>query len=220
MSNKTSAHTRYYLKSGQRVPSVTTALSILHKPALLHWAWEQGLSGKDYRKVRDQFAEIGTLAHYLIMCHLKNITPDTSEYSANDIQAAQRCLEKYWQWEKEHPMTPVMIEQPMVSEKYRFGGTIDCLCNIQGSLVLVDYKTSKAIYDDHFCQLAAYVQLLNENGYSVSNARILRIGRNPGEGFEERLMGNFAQQWLIFSHCLTIYNLKNKQDEIRVPDWF
>lgn len=48
---------------GKEVPSVTQVLSILAKPALVRWAWSLGMEGKDYREVRDERMNVGTLVH-------------------------------------------------------------------------------------------------------------------------------------------------------------
>lgn len=79
---KTKIHTVYKTADGKRVPSVTTILGILNKPALLDWAWRMGCEGQDYKAVRDNAGDIGTLAHYLILCHLKGEKPETQDYSA------------------------------------------------------------------------------------------------------------------------------------------
>lgn len=207
-TTKTRIHTVYKLQSGERVPSVTTALGILNKPALLTWAWQCGVDGLDYRQVRDSAAGIGSLAHYLIMCHLKNEKPDTSDYSQQDIDKAENCLIKYWDWEREHPIKPVLVEEPLVSEQYRFGGTIDCLAELNGDLILIDHKTGKAIYAEMLHQLASYSVLLAENGYNVADCRILRIGREDTGDFEERIAPDLEKHWQVFLHCLSIYNLQ------------
>lgn len=207
---KTKVHTVYKTKDGERVPSVTTALGILNKPALLQWAWQCGVDGLDYRAVRDQAADIGTLAHYLILCHLKGEMPDTSEYSPGNISKAENCLIKYWDWEREHKIEPLLVEEPMVSEAYRFGGTIDCLARCNGELWLIDHKTGKAVYDEMFYQLAAYRQLIRESGADIHNARILRIGREETGDFEERIAPNLDTAWEVFKRCLDIYNLQKQ----------
>jgi len=210
--SKTKIHTVYKLGSGERVPSVTTILGILNKPALLDWAWKCGCDGLDYKAVRDQAGDIGTLVHYLIMCHLTKTEPDTSEYSAQDIEKAENCLIKYWDWEKGHETEPVLVETPLVSDVYQFGGTIDFFGVIDGQPTLLDFKTGKAIYPEFFYQLAAYKQLLTEQGYLVEVTKILRIGRDENEGFEERTLGKLDKQWELFLNCLNIYQL---QKEIR-----
>jgi len=213
MTSKTKIHTVYKV-GGKRVPSVTTILGILNKPALQHWAWQMGVEGLDYRNVRDQAADVGTLAHHMIMCHLTGEEPDTGEYSAHDIEQAENCLIKYWDWEKAHKIKAVLVEAPLVS-RLGFGGTIDCLAECDGELWLIDHKTGKAIYDDMFYQLAAYKHLLTEQGYEVASTRILRIGRNEDEGFEERVAINLDKHLDLFMSCYKIYELQKEIKRIR-----
>lgn len=207
---KTQAHIQYQLKDGAFVPGVTTVLGILAKNALIHWAWNLGREGLDYREVRDSAADVGTLSHYLIMCHIKGETPDTSEYSPTDLEKANNCLAKYLRWEKEHSISPVMVEAPLVSEEYRYGGMLDLFAEYDGEFILVDFKTGSAIYDEHLYQLAAYWKLLEEQGWPVANARILRIGTDEDEGFEESIRTNLDNEWQIFTHCLEVYRLQKK----------
>jgi hypothetical protein len=207
--SKTQAHIQYQLADGTPVPGVTTVLnSVLAKPALIQWAWELGRQGLDWKEVRDSAGDVGTLAHYLIMCTLKGEAPDTSEYSQADIQKANNCLAKFKSWLKEHPVSPVMIETPLVSEEYKYGGTLDLFAEYNGDFILVDFKTAKAIYDEYFYQLAAYRHLLEEQGWPVANARILRIGRDESEGFEEVVRTSLETEWEIFLRCLEIYKLR------------
>ncbi len=211
MTTKTKIHTVYKNAKGERLPSVTTILGILNKPALMDWAWKCGCEGKDYKAVRDEAGGIGTLAHYLILCHIKGEKPDTSEYSAQDIEKAENCLIKYWDWADAHKdIKALLVETPIVSEQYGFGGTIDYLGQCGNQLLLIDHKTGKAIYSEMFYQLAAYVQLLKEAGYNVSNARILRIGRDEVEGFEERVMNDLSKHFDLFTHCLAVYKLQKE----------
>ena len=210
MPEKTKVHTVYKNAEGKRLPSVTTVLGILDKPALINWAWKCGLDGLDYKNVRDNAADIGTLAHKMIMCHLTHTECDTSEYSPDDVSKAENSFIKYLEWEMENPIEPVLVEKPLVSDEYGYGGTIDCLAKLNGDLVLIDHKTGKAIYTDMFYQLSAYEQLLKENGYAIINSRILRIGRDETEGFEQRIMKDLSKHFELFKNCLSIYNLKKE----------
>ena len=57
-------------------------------------------------------------------------------------------------------------------------------------------------------QLAAYRQLLIEHGHTVDNVRIVRIGRDESEGFEDRIFGNLDKAWQVFWHLRQIYDLR------------
>ena len=207
---KARAHIRYKNKNGKIIPGVTTILSVLNKPALIPWANNLGLKGIDCTRYRDSMADIGTIAHLMIMEHLSGKKQDLSEYSGADIDRAENCLISFFEWERSNKLKPLLVEVPLVSEKYQFGGTIDCYGDLDGKLTLIDFKTSKAIYPEMVHQVAAYRRLLVENGHEVQRVRILRIGRSQDEGFEDRLCPAMESHWKLFSHCLAIYNLKKK----------
>ena len=141
------------------------------------------------------------------MNHLRGEKSDTSDFSQNDIKLAENCFLSYLEWEKSHPIKPVLIEKPLVSDIYGFSGTPDCMGYLDDKLVLIDFKTGKAIYAEMFYQLAAYRQLAQEQGHKIEHARILRIGRDENEGFEEQLVTRFDNEFQVFQHCLAIYNL-------------
>ena len=205
----TKAHQVYRLSDGTVAPGVTTVLNILAKPALVPWANRLGLEGIDVRSYVDKLASIGTLAHYMVECDLKDEEPDLSAYSPEEINLAENCLIKYWGWKEKNKPKPILIEAQLVSNKWRFGGTIDLYCEIDNELWLVDLKTGKAIYPEMITQLSAYTMLLKENGYPTKKVQILRIGRSEDEGFEvnEKSLTQLKPHWEKFKHCLEIYRL-------------
>jgi len=208
----TRQHQIYKLADGTRVPGTTTVTGILDKPALVKWANNLGLQGIDSSKYVDEKARIGTLAHAMIEAYLKGEEIDTSEYSKVEIDQAETCLIKFWDWTNEHKIKPILCEVPLVSERYRYGGTIDCFGEVDGKPMLLDFKTGKGIFPEMLIQLAAYNQLLTENGHVPDGCRILRVGRNEEEGFEDRSVNSLAKRWELFTHCLAIYQI---QKEIR-----
>lgn len=207
---KTRTHTRYKLTSGKVVPGVTTILGVLAKPALIHWAWDLGSKGIDYRKYRDAAADVGTLAHAMIAAELGAEPPDLAAYSPETIDKAENAILSFYEWQKNRDIRPILVEQPLVSEQYRYGGTLDCLAMLDGVPTLLDIKTGKAIYPEMLHQLAAYRQLLLENGYEIQQAFILRVGRDETEGFDVKKVMDFEPHWEIFEACLRIYYAQKK----------
>lgn len=210
---KVKAHIRYKTASGVQVPGVTTITGLLNKPFLIKWANDLGLQGIDSTAYRDEAADIGKLAHEVIMCELRGQPLLTADFTANQITRASHALNAYHLWRRDFDLKAVLVEQPLVSEVYRYGGTIDCLATLNGRLELIDYKTSKAIYDEHFLQVAAYWKLLEEHGYQIQGARILRIPRVPGESFgQESISGRrLLRDWKQFSHLLEVYRLRKRR---------
>lgn len=207
---RTKAHQIYKAKDGTRVPGVTTILGVLNKPALVPWANNLGLQGIKVRDYVDDKAAIGTLAHQMIEDYLRGVETDTSEYSKVQIEQAENSVLSFLEWEKSHPIEPILIEEPLVSEDWYFGGQIDCLAKLDGELQLIDFKTSKAVYPEMKAQCAAYFYLLQENGYEVESARILRIGRDEDEGFDDVKVSRLETRWGLFTACLSVYTLQRE----------
>lgn len=203
---KTAVHTVYKVND-VRVPSVTTIIGVLNKPALLKWAWQCGVDGIDYLKARDAAADAGTLAHSMILAHLKGEQPDTAEYSKETIDLAENSFLSYLQWEKEHQVKPVLVETPLVDEEYKYGGTPDMVGEVDSELCLVDFKTGKGLYPEYEIQLSAYLNILCKN-YPIKRSRLLLIGRSADDNYTEKTFSDLSLQWQLFTHCLAIYNLQ------------
>lgn len=209
-NSKVKAHTRYRLKDGKTiVPGVSTITNLLDKPALVRWANKLGLQGIDSTKYTSEKAEIGTLAHSMLLCHLKKIKTDTSEYSQVIIDKAENCFLSYLNWEKKHKVEPILIEEPLVSETHRLGGTPDFYGKVDGELTLMDFKTGNGIYPEHWYQVAGYSIILNKD-YPKSFV-ILNIPRVEDEEFIESKKSNLTIQTRIFLHLLEIYALRKEE---------
>ncbi len=204
----TAVHTIYKTEDGQRVPSVTTYLGILAKPALIGWAWNLGTQGVDYRKARDQAGNTGTLVHYLILCAIKGEEPDLSDCSPQELATAASPMKKFEEWRGGHKLEPVLMETPLVSEIRRYGGTPDFYGVDNGVMTLLDFKTSGDVYAENFHQLAAYKALLEEHDYPVDSARIIRLSKIIDESFDDRPAGNLENHFEIFLACQKIYELQ------------
>ena len=202
---------RYKLKDGALVPGVTTILNILNKPALLNWSNRLGLEGIKISSYVDALAEIGTLAHLMVENYLKAKVIDYSQdYSKNQIKKATNAFVKFLAWEKENDFKLVESEISLVSEAFQYGGTIDIYCILNGKKTLIDLKTSRAIYSEHKTQISAYKQLLEENEHSVEDVKILRIGREDSEGFDNISVPLVDLHFHRFKHCLSIYELNKR----------
>lgn len=203
------AHTVYKLADGKtRVPGTTTITGLLNKPYLVKWANNLGLEGIDSSTYTDEAAKTGTLAHAMVQAHLQNEQLDMNQFSKVQIDLAENALISFFEWKSRHEIEPIKCEVPFVSETLKYGGTIDCYCLLDGKPTLLDFKTGKAIYEEYFVQLAAYRNLLEEQGLPVERCQILRIGRDETEGFEERAVTDTRKYFEIFRNLLNVYYLK------------
>lgn len=183
-AKKAKTHTIYKTSKG-RVPGVTTITGVMNKPALVPWANKLGLQGIESAKYVDDLAVIGTLAHYMIECHVIKEKPDLSDYSKNQIDSAENSFLKFLEWEKKNDVEYYAAEMILVSELHQYGGQIDIYALVNGKHTLLDIKTCKGVYNDHFTQVGGgYALLLKESMRHVDDVRIIRVGRSDDEGIE------------------------------------
>lgn len=197
------SHRAYVNAKGDKLPGVTTVLKMLNKPALLHWAWKLGKEGVEMDAVRDQAADIGTIAHALCEAHLRGLDLDTANIAPEMLDRAETSFLKFLSfWDREQ-LQLVRAEYPMVSERMQVGGTLDILAARAGTptrLVLVDLKSSKAIYDEMLLQTSAYAAMYEEQeGQHVDEVYIVRIGKEDGDDLEVREVNNRMQRVAAFT---------------------
>lgn len=194
---------QYHDASGNKLPSVTTILgAAIAKPGLIAWAAklaaevtaEALLDGFCERDVaiaegskapntrRDGAAEMGTKAHHLVEMHYAG---EDAELEGLDVEVIMDCYRRAVaaidaRWEVE------ASEWAGVSSM-GYGGTLDLVCIEKETKKrwLVDLKTGSGHHAEHIAQLAAYLNLWEENNPDkpIDNACILHVPVR-GEGFE------------------------------------
>jgi len=207
-SRRAKVKSPYFLKDGVPVPGVTSVLKLRAKPPLVPWANKLGLAGIDSQKYTDEKAAIGTLAHSMSLKQFRSDLPDLdlSEYSKLEIDLAQNCALKFYEWQKAHVLEPILVEEKLVSEVHRYGGTPDFYGKVDGVLTLLDLKTG-GLYPEAWIQLAAYGVLLEEQGHQIDQRILLNIGRDETENFVQakRQGPSLPDEEAIFFALLTIY---------------
>jgi len=205
------AKATYKTTLGELVPGVTTILGLRAKPALVEWGFRIGKSNPNLNSIReyvDDLADIGTCAHYMLDCHLRDITADLGDFSPNVVEQAKNCTRKYFDWAQGKDIEVIHADLEMVSDRYRFGGKLDVFAKIDGRFTVLDFKTGKGIYQESLYQVAAYAELLKERGEQVDAIRILQIGRTGAEGFTERVLDEWSNYWLAFLALRQLYDLE------------
>lgn len=150
------------------VPSVTNVLSVINKPALMGWAAKQvATMAADLRE------SLGEMQHDEVVDLLKGAAARTSnragsrgtdvhEWIADELQGrvtydlpspAGEYLPAARSWLAEMKPSPVTVETTMFHPLY--AGTADAVVMIGGERWLIDFKTSKGIYDEAALQVSA-----------------------------------------------------------------
>lgn len=158
--------------TGAELPSVTTFLSVLDKPALPRWAaktvaqyavdhvdaWS-GLPYDDRVKLLKgipwdrslKAAQAGTDVHSYIENRILGLT----EADPQNVESenAERVLQEL----SDMGANLVDSECTVVSDQWRYAGTFDAIYDIGNELIMVDWKSSKDVYPDMALQQAAYI---------------------------------------------------------------
>ncbi len=218
VKRKHKPHQAYYNKAGTRLPSCTTITDVMNKPFLVPWANKLGLEGIDVKAYVDLLAKAGTCAHLMVEMYYREREPDVSAFTPDQQVLAKISFGKFEEWQHENNFEPIeidgekTIELNLVSEKYQFGGKSDLYGMLHGKRTLLDVKTAKAVYSDHFTQAGGYEITLEENSFPVDDVRILRIGRGENETFECAGINPKMRKLHIerFIVCRELYELNKK----------
>ncbi len=220
MVTSTARKQRYYARDGTLLPGVTSVLSVISKPALPVWANRLGFNRVNSTEHLRYLADAGTLAHSLIAQQLGGPAADYAGLSPDQITMAERALSGFYSWSEGKSLESREIELSLVSET-GYGGTLDALLVVDGRPLVVDFKTSSRIYDDHLFQLAAYYSLLVENGYTVGGAMVLRLSRDLAGEYSERVLTvpEIAPYFNVFLAALSLHNFIKLATKRRARRW-
>lgn len=171
---KYSDHSTYVNKYKEEVPSVTTILKVLNKPGLVNWANSLGWKRQSYKKVLEEKAEHGTYVHELFYEYMFKEGKLFDVSQPGMLDNIKAYLANFKKFLEEYNIKPIWGEKSFTTNTY--GGTVDLLCEIDGKLTILDFKTSKKFYSSHFIQLGAYIQLLDYNDIHVEQVGIVQVG--------------------------------------------
>ena len=164
----------YQTQDGGFVPSVTTILEAYPKgAAYFNWLKE---NGKDADEIRDEAGRRGSVVHKLTEMYdlgeeVNLVNPNGSiDYKLNEWA----MFERYVEFRKRFSFTTNCIELNIIGKDLGYAGTLDRVITLDGKKILLDIKTSNAIYPSYWLQLAAYRSLLlNSLGKQVDSVAIL-----------------------------------------------
>jgi hypothetical protein len=192
----------------EKMPSVTTVLGILAKPALIYWAAKTAAEAAlddptlsvaqacaaIYKK-RDTAGDLGSDIHRMI---------DRQEYDMDKVEGvAKGYIEAYEKFRKQIPHKIILKEQIVYSEKHKYAGSFDALIETKDKkIILVDYKTSKSVYPEYAIQLEAYRSAILEMGMAkrIDSCAILHLKPDGTYSFIE-MKGDLE----VFLSCKLIF---------------
>lgn len=131
-------------------------------------------------------------------------------------------LAGFVQWYADEKPTKVLAsELAMADAKLGFAGTLDRVYLMpDGSVMLLDLKTTSQIYDKHWMQVSAYAQLAKKLGFKVNCVAILRLTdkskkRYQFEVIDSESMKVYSKQ---FNNIFKVWKDQNGDKQPKVSD--
>jgi hypothetical protein len=210
----------YYNAAGDKLPGTTTIIGRFKESGgLVQWAYKAGrehermvAQGKEAPRhlydVVDAAALAGNIAHDMIEAHIlgKEFTPEVSD---EILSKATNSFNQFLEWREQSRIEIVATERAYVSERYQFGGTIDAIGRDgKGRIVLLDWKTSNAVYQDYLIQLAAYALLLEEcvPEWTPQGFHLLRVAKESAD-FAHHYFGELEDAKRAFVLMRELYKI-------------
>lgn len=145
--------------------SITGALGVLNEPALLNWFKVNTAKFCDEESARGK--EIGILLHEAFQAHIELQEVRIETKYPDEVTNA---LKGFMLFKKENPKIKLKkAEIQMVSDTYEINGTLDCLGEENGKLVMIDWKNSKAgikekpvVYPEYLWQVSGYSMMYED----------------------------------------------------------
>lgn len=180
---------RFYRTSdGGSVPSVTTILQAYPKDAhFFQWLKQVG---EEADTIRDEAGRRGSLVHSLTEKYDagEEITLLTQSGEIGYKLSDWAMFERYVDFRDKHKFEILHNEFNIINQGLGYAGTIDRVIELNGKKYLIDIKTSNAVHEFYWLQLAAYYRLLSahyQSYHCVDGVAILWLNaktRTYGKG--------------------------------------
>jgi hypothetical protein len=213
---------RFYRRNGDYYPSVTSILNYFPKNKFFH-DWLKDV-GHNSEIIAQKAAYEGTLVHTAAEKYVKGeeIVWVEKDGTVNYPLEVWKMILKFADFWTKHSPRLITTEYHLFSDKYRFAGTADLVCELKGKIWLLDIKTSNSIHTTYELQLSAYAQAWNEtHDTAIEHTGILWLkAATRGEDKKgEKIQGagwqlksfdrSIEESFEIFNKIYDIYKLEN-----------
>jgi len=171
-------------------------------------------AAKQHEIRKEQAASIGDLVHAfaestaMVCIHGGEIPPIPEDADPKLVAGIKAFLD----WYVQNDVKFIHAEKIVYSRKHGYVGIVDSIAKVNGRLMLIDYKTSKAVYNEHRYQVAGYREAYEEENGKLDGVLILHFDKETGEcGVHELTDDDHSKDLPAFLAC---YALKQREKEL------
>ena len=153
-----------YRKGDKEYVRVTRILDVIAKPEFYRWYAKHGYDW--CTKYRDDRAVFGTRMHK----EFQNWLEDENVWI--DSREMEQVFDEFRGWCDLHDVESEFCEYRLFSDELGVAGTCDFIGLVDGVPMLVDWKTSKRVYDNYRLQVSVYLWMFE----CMSGRRLEKAG--------------------------------------------
>jgi hypothetical protein len=211
---------RYYLRNGEYYPSITYVLQYYPKGKFFEDWLKQVGNNADY--IVRKSAEDGTKVHSMIEDYLNGEELNFLSLNKQPLYDTNiwTMFLKFVEFWETHKPTLIETEVHLFSDELKVAGTCDLVCEINGELWIIDFKTSNHIHTTYEFQTAVYGKCYEEcfekkpERYGIlwlkSAKRKPAKDKIQGKGWELFESSRTQEENLhLFNTVKTIFDLEN-----------
>lgn len=212
---------RFYNLGDEFYPSVTTILQAYPKDAGFYkWLKEVG---NDADAIRDAAGDRGSTVHKLTEQYDDGLEVSliNEDGRLNFSMQEWAMFERYVNFRQRFPLEIQASEMTLISQKFQEAGTLDRYIILNGKRMIIDIKTSNALYDHYWLQLAAYKRMFEDiSGQSVDAVGILWLnaktrtegskGQIQGEGWQLLIREDTARDLDLYEATKKLWLAQNE----------
>jgi hypothetical protein len=163
---------RWYQVGKEYYPSVSWIAGCYPK-GVQFYKWLASKGWNEAEAIKNEAGERGSNVHNAIDRLNNGEEIDHELYSSEEWTA----IMSYVDWYNEYQPKIIFSEKTVLSDKYKYAGTIDLFIETCEGFCVVDIKTSQSVWKEYELQLSAYRKALeDEHGNTGYQQAILQVG--------------------------------------------
>jgi len=180
--------------------------------------WDEDLeqARTHFRDVSQEALDAGSETHHAIEDYLNALLAgkDIKEKIIRTLSGqAANAFGAFLAWADEHELTPIATERTVygATDGYGWAGTLDLVCRLEGKKYVIDFKTSRACYQEYRYQVAAYRWAIGKDLFFTDHkgrpegCGILRLDKETGEPEWKDTSKTYEKDLRVFQAMVRLY---------------
>jgi hypothetical protein len=163
---------------------------------------------KAHQRQLAKAGEVGTQVHNMAEWWLRKQAGQVVGPEPPLSPEAAVAFVHFQSWATEAKLKPVFLEVPVWSVRHRYAGTMDVYGYLGRDRVVIDFKTSGALYPEYHLQVAAYMHALHEMKQGrPTRGFLVRFPKKPTDTFEVQEVTTWRERFKEFLKVRAMFDV-------------